>query len=367
VKIVLNRKSWQAFVLAGALVGAAAACDRAVTTAPGADASAATLAPNGTGSVGGTVLTVGGAPVAGALVSTPGGASAVTGADGSFSIGGLAPAERLPVTVRAANLAPTTRIYRVVPGAQLTREIRLISQGSPVTLVAGQGGVVPFGGQGSVEIPANAFAGVSPGDPVVVRVAYWDPANEAVFRTAPGDFQGIEADGSQSVLASNGMVNIRATNAQGQLLALAANQVLQVNLPDRALPTNPTPCSWGLYRWDEGLGRWVLVRPVAPPIPGTVRSWVDGNGVSWNIDCWIRSTRLPIQVVDAIGTPMANISVIAAGVSYYGGGETWTDANGYATIPLGALQQVSVRAGSASATVTTAAEGSTGPVVTLVL
>ena len=358
-----RRSAWQVFVLAGAMLGAAAACDREVTTAPGADASANVVAT--TGAIGGVVLTVGGAPVAGAVVSTPGGASAVTASNGSFSIGGLAPAARLPVTVTAASFAPTTRIYRVVPGAALTREIRLIPQGNPVTLIAGQGGTVSFaGGQGSVQIPANAFAGVSPGDPVVVRVAYWDPANAAVFQTAPGDFQGIEADGSPSVLASNGMVNIRVTGPQGQLLALAANQVLTINVPDRAVTR---ACEWGLYRWDPTEGRWVFVRAVAPPIPGTVLSWVDANGVSWNIDCATRSTGVPIRVVDVVGNPVANVSVTASGVSYFGGGESWTDANGFATIPLGAQEQVSVRAGSASATVTTAPAGSTGPLVTLVL
>lgn len=353
-------------VAAGLMAIGTAACEREVPSAPSAAAENVTVA----GSIGGVVLTLGGAPVAGAVVSTPGGASAVTGANGTFSIGGLAPAQRLPVTVTATNYAPTTRIYRVVPGAQLAREIRLIPQGNPVTLVAGQGGTVPFaGGQGSVQIPANAFAGVSPGDPVVVRVAYWDPANAAVFRTAPGDFQGIEADGSQSVLASNGMVNIRVTNTQGQLLTLAANQVLTINVPDRVANTTTTtpPCQWGLYRWDPTEGRWVFVRPVAPPIPGTVLSWVDANGVSWNIDCSTRSSGLPIRVVDAVGNPVANLSVTAAGLSYFGGGETWTDANGFATIQLGASQQVSVQAGSASAQVVTPAAGSSGPLVTLVL
>lgn len=371
MKNVLNGKSqawstrrfWQTFVLAGVLLGAAAACDRGVT-APGAERSDAAAAIGG--AIGGTVLTLDGTPIAGAVVSTPSGASAVTGTDGSFTLGGLAPTGRLAVDVAAEGFATTSRIYRVVAGERLSREIRMIPAGPPVVIVAGQGGVVRFSDVGSVEIPANAFAGVSPDEPVTVRVDYWDPADAAAFRTAPGDFSGIEADGTQSVLSSNGMLNVRVTGAQGQLLALAEGQSMRINVPDRATHT-ATTCSWGLYRYDPAQGRWILVRPVAPPIPGTVTTWVDANGVRWNIDCWIRSTRLPVRVIDAVGNPVRNFSVTASALSYFGGGETWTDANGFATLPLGADQRVSVEAGSASVQVVTPPAGTTGPVVTLVL
>ena len=356
------RPTWRMLVLAGLALGAAAACER-IATAPGAGASANVVAADGTGSIGGTVVSLDGKPVGGAVVTTPDGASAVTGEDGSFSIDGLAPTDRLAVDVSAPGFASTLRIYRVVPGEQLSREIRVIPEGEPVTIIAGQGGVVPFGGEGSVEVPANAFAGVSPDEPVIVRVDYYDPADPERFRAAPGDFSGIEEDGSESVLSSNGMVSVRAASVRGEPLVLAEEQVLRVNVPGRS----PTTCRWGLYRLDSTTGRWILVRPVAAPAPGTTTTWVDAAGVRWNIDCWIQSVRVPIQIVDAVGNPVRNLSVTASGLSYFGGAETWTDANGFATLPLGADQRVSVQAGSASVTLTTPSEGSSGPVARIVL
>ena len=357
-----RRTAWQSFVVAGLVLGAAAACERAVT-ASGANPSANASAVNA-GSIGGTVVSLSGAPIAGAVVRTPGGQSAVTGADGSFSIGGLAPTNRLPVDVSASGFATTSRIYRVVPGEELAREIRLIPQGAPVAIIAGQGGEVRFSDEGVVEVPANAFVGVRPEEPVFVRVSYFDPADAVAFREAPGDFSGIEEDGSLSVLSSNGMWSVSVTNAAGTELRLAEGQALRASLPDRvgggggAQPV--VPCRWGVYRYDGS--RWVWVGPTDERVR---RDWFD-NGVWYNIDCMISWSRVPVRVVDAAGNPVRNRSVTASALSYFGGAESWTDANGFATLPLGAGQQVTVRAGSGSVTLTTPPAGGSGPVTTIV-
>ena len=358
-----RRAAWQAFVIAGLVLGAAAACER-VVTAPGADRSENEVPAADAGSIGGTVVSLDGKPVAGAVVTTPDGQVAITDADGSFTIKGLAPTERLPVDVSAREFASTVRIYRVVPGEELSREIRLIPQGDPVAIVAGEGGEVRFSDEGVVEVPANAFVGVSPDEPVIVRVSYFDPADADAFREAPGDFSGIEEDGSLSVLSSNGMFSVSVTNTRGEELRLADGQALRTSLPDRVVGGGGgqpvEPCKWGVYRWVNG--RWVWSNPTAER---TQRSFTS-NGVSYNIDCMITSSSVGIRVVDAIGNPVRNLSVTASALSYFGGAESWTDADGFATLPLGAGQQVSVRAGSSSVTLTTPPEGSSGPVTTLV-
>jgi hypothetical protein len=358
-----RRAAWQSLVAAGLVLGAAAACERAVT-ASGANPSANAAAVNA-GSIGGRVVGLDGAPIAGAVVSTQNGQSAVAGADGSFSIEGLAPTDRLPVDVSAPGFATTSRIYRVVPGETLSREIRLIRQGAPVAIIAGEGGVVRFSDVGIVEVPANAFEGVSPQETVFVRVSYWDPADAAAFREAPGDFSGVEADGSLSVLRSNGMWSVSVTNRRGEELRLANGRALLTSLPNRVRGGGVTqpeqPCSWGVYRYDGS--RWVLVGPSSESAP---RQYTDTYGVRYNIDCWITSSSIGVRVVDAVGNPVRNLSVTASGVSYFGGAESWTDANGYASLPLGAGQQVSVRAGSNSVTLTTPPAGGSSPVTTIV-
>lgn len=370
---VLNGKharhgGWRALVLASLVLGAAAACERGVT-APGAGPSESAAAAEA-GAIGGRVLTLDGAPIAGAVVSAPGGPSAVTGADGAFRIGGLAPAERLAVDVGAAGFATTSRIYRVVAGAELSREIRLIRQGDPVALVAGRGGEVRFSDAGLIEVPANAFEGVAPDQRIFVRVTYWDPADAAAFRTAPGDFSGIEADGSASVLESNGMWAVSVTDARGAELRLAQGQAMRASLPSRqdrlvggggtGTGPDPEPAEWGVYRYDNG--RWVFVTSTTETAQRTYMQ----NGVRYNIDRRTSSSGMAIRAFDSQGNPLSNLSVVLSAQSYFGGAEAWTDANGIATVQIGAGQQVTVQAGSASATVTTAPAGGSG-LTTLVL
>ena len=368
---VLNRRAaWQAFVMAGLVLGAAAACDRGVT-APSASRNAVSATESG--SIGGVVASLDGAPLAGAVVSIPGGPSTVTGADGSFTLSGLAPAERLGVDVAARGFATTARIYRVVAGERLAREIRLIPQGAPVALVAGRGGEVRFSDAGVIEVPANAFAGVSPDERINVRVSYWDPADAAAFREAPGDFRGTEADGSASILQSNGMWSVSVTNARGQELRLAEGQALRATLPSRqdrlvgggggtgggGEPEDPE--GWGVYVWDTGSGGWKFVSSTTETAHRTYMQ----NDQRYNIDRRTSSSAMAIRAFDSNGNPLSNRSVRAFALSYFGGAEAWTDANGFATLQLGANQLVSLESGSGTVTATTASSGSTSPLIAL--
>jgi hypothetical protein len=261
---------------AGFVLLATAACERGATT-PVADAVRAEASE--TGSIGGIVLGLDGSPVAGARVTTPGGASATTGPEGKFGIDGLAPTSRLPVTVSAQGFAPTTEIYKVAAGERAVREIRVLGAGEPVQITAGKGGVVPFGGTGSLVVPANAFANVASGEVVTVRVAYYDPTDPASIAAAPGDLSAVEADGSLWLLRTNGMVFVTATNAQGRRLDLAPGQVAQANLPDRANDGT----AWSSYRFDPVTGLWVWIAP-AIAAPGVQRLPITTLTPTYNID-----------------------------------------------------------------------------------
>lgn len=354
--------AWRVLAVAALALGAVA-CER-VATEPGAGPSATGAAA--TGAIGGTVVSLDGNPLAGAVVSTPGGPFAVTGADGSFTIAGLAASDRLPVDVSAPGFAGTVRIYRVVPGAELSREIRLVPEGDPVAIVAGEGGEVAFSDGGLIEIPANAFAGVSPDESVFVRVSYFDPADAAAFRQAPGDFSGIEADGSASVLSSNGMWSVSVTDARGAELRLANGRQMRASLPDRqdllvGGGGQPGEMSeWGVYKLEGG--RWVFVTSTTA---GGQRTYIE-NGIKYNIDRRTASSGMVIRAFDSQGNPLSNFSVTAAAVSYYGGAEAFTDANGFATLQLGAGQQVSLFNGAGSVLATTPSAGGSSPVISLV-
>jgi hypothetical protein len=310
------------------------------------------------------VLTVQGAPVAGAVVSTPGGASTVTGPGGAFVLGGLPATSRLAVTVSAQEFAPTTAIYKVVSGATLSREIRVLPRGPRIIVNSATGGVVPFAGGGRVTIPPNAFAGVQPGEPLGVQVTYYDPQSAAALRAAPGDFSATELGGTPSQLETAGMVDVRVTNAANQQVSVAQGQTVVINFPDR---DGPATTSWGLYRFDTATGRWVRTGSAPPAPDGTQQANVPSLDRPWNADQPLVTTCITIRVEDLGGNGRANESVAGEGVSYVGISSGWTDAAGNVDLLVKSSSQVDVKAGTASQIVSTpAASTSCTPAGTLV-
>jgi hypothetical protein len=334
-------------ILAAVVLGGAAACDRGLTSAPEGSAAAIT---EGVGSVAGRIVSAEDIPVAGARVTTPSGATAISGPGGEFVLGGLAAAERLAVTVSAEGFASTSAIYKVVPGATLQREITLLRRGPRVMIDAAVGGVVPFAGGGRVTIPPNAFAGVKPGEPVGVQVTFYDPAVERQLDAAPGDFTAVEANGEASQLETAGMVDVLVTNVQGARVSLAAGQRVTINFPDR---DGAAAGTWGLYRFDPATGTWVRTGDAPVDRDGTQRASVPSVDLPWNADKPLITSCITVKVEDFGGNPRANERVTAEGVNYRGPSSGWTDASGNVDLRVRSSSQADVSAGTASQTVST--------------
>ncbi len=332
------------------VLGGAAACERALTSAPDGAARNETVA--GPGGIAGTVLSVQGVPVVGALVSTPGGASTVTGSGGTFVLGGLPATSRLAVTVSAQEFATTTAIYKVVSGATLSREIRVLPRGPRVIVNSSTGGVVPFAGGGRVTIPPNAFAGVQPGEPLGVQVTYYDPQSAGALRAAPGDFSATELGGTPSQLETAGMVDVRVTNAANQPVSVAQGQTVVINFPDR---DGPAVTSWGLYRFDTTTGTWVRTGSAPPAPDGTQQATVPSIDRPWNADQPLVTTCITVKVEDGSGAARANDPVRAEGVSYRGISSGWTDTAGNVDLRVKASSTVDVTAGTVTLPVSTPA------------
>jgi hypothetical protein len=337
----------------GALVlGGAAACERGLTSAPEGAANNETV--TGPGSIAGIVRSVAGSPVAGAVVSTPGGVSTVTGPGGAFVLGGLPATSRLAVTVSAQEFAPTTAIYKVVPGATLSREITVLPRGPRIIVNSATGGVVPFAGGGRVTIPPNAFAGVQPGEPLGVQVTYYDPQSAEALRAAPGDFSATELNGTPSQLETAGMVDVRVTNAANQPVSVAPGQTVVINFPDR---DGPATTSWGLYRFDITTGTWVRTGSAPPAPDGTQQATVPSLDRPWNADQPLVTSCITVKVQDGSGVARANESVRAEGVSYVGISSGWTDAAGNVDLRVKASSTADVSAGTATVPVSTPSAG----------
>lgn len=366
-------------LLAGLVLGGAVACEQGLTSTRAGAVQSVTA----TGSISGRVLDLNGAAVAGARVSTASGASTTTGASGDFVLGGLPAAERVAVTILASGYASTTAAYQVIPGTRPFREIRIARRGPRVRIDAAAGGVVPFADGGRITIPANAFAGVRPGEFVDVQVTYYDPgavegpaasrgvsAQSAPANTAssldaaPGDFSAVEIGGAPSQLETAGAVDVLVTNAQGAPVSVASGQRVTISFPDR---DGAATGVWGLYRFDQSTGQWVRTGDAPPAPDGTQQATVPTLDVQWNADKPLITTCITITVKDPQGAPRANQFVEATGVNWRGPSSGWTDASGNVDLQVRSSSTASVEAGPVTQTVSTPATSTTcTPAATLV-
>lgn len=361
-------------LLAGLLLGAAAACEQALTPADGV---ARAERVEGTGSIAGRIVNAEDLPIAGAAISTPGGATTVSDGNGDFVLGGLPATNRLAVTVSAAGYASNTAIFPVVAGATLSRVLQLAARGPSVRIDAAAGGVVSFADGGRITIPPFAFAGVGRGQFVDVSVTYFDPgagggvasvrlASDGIMNTgdglagAPGDFSAVEADGTDSQLETAGMVDVEVTDPNGAPVSVAPGQTVTINFPDR---DGAASRGWGLYEFNAATGNWER-RGNAPASPdGTPEVTVPSLDRPWNADIPMTATCISVQVNDSNGQPRANEEVKADGVNWRGPTTEFTDGNGVARLQVQASAQVTVSAGPNldSQTVTAPAVGANCP------
>lgn len=344
---------WRMGALAALVLVGAVGCEKAVTSASSVP-SAAELAAEETGTIRGRVVDQNGNPVPGATVRTPDGRVVVTNANGEFEITGLAPTDRLAVTVEAPGFTSNTAIYQVVAGQTLSREIRVLRRPPPVRITAGVGGVIPFAGSGRVSVPAYAFAGVAPGEIVNVQVSYFDPRNPVQLSASPGNFAAVTATGETAQLETFGEIDIRATSAQGTPLDLAPGQRVRVNFPDT---DGPALAPRGLWTFDTTRGVWVAAGNTTVARDSTIVADLTTIRPTWNVDDVINTVCIQVQVLDAAGLPRAFQYVTGTGASYWGFSDTFTDANGIATLYVRSNSQVTLAAGPASITVATPSVG----------
>jgi hypothetical protein len=340
------------WALAALMLGGAAACESVSSPefAPSANLTQG-------GAISGRVLNLEGVPVAGAVIRTPGGAETVTGPAGTFQLGGLAATPRLAVSVQAPGYDGTTAIYEVRSGATLDRPIRVQPLAPPVVISAGAGGSVPIAGGGQVVIPANAFAGVSAGDPVTVRATYIDTQNPAQFSTAPGDFTGTDLAGNPVRMESWGMISVAATGPSGQPVDLAPGQTANIEFPQRGGTGVPTRAVW---TFDPAQGTWVE-ETTAVVTPTTINVTVPTLAPRRNLDTPFPPVCIAVRVLQADNvTPRVNEYVAATGITYAGFTQGWTNTSGVVQLLVPANSVTDIKTGPTVQPVSAPAAGTPG-------
>lgn len=323
----------------------------------------------GTGGIGGVVTSLDGAPVAGASVHTPAGDSTTTAADGSFTLGGLRPTDRLAVTIVTRDYVRGSVVYPVHAGETFRRPIQLIPRSRPVRFDARTGGEVTLPRGGRIVIPANAFEAEdqrAAQGPLTVRVTYIDPMDERQVAAAPGDYTSVERDGGVRQLETFGMIEMVAVDSQGQSLRLIRGQGVEIAWPSsREVRVSP---SRNLFNFDEGVARWVsagpnrtfgATLPYNPP-GGTRGDWVE----RWNDDDTFPRACITVQVNRAAGPKIEGVT--ATGVDYSGTSFASTNGAGVAQLNVRPSSAVRISVNNPSAVKQITSPGANSTCSTLV-
>lgn len=308
----------------------------------------------GTGAIGGVVTNLDGAPIAGASVHTPAGDSTTTAADGSFTLGGLRPTDRLAVTIVTRDYVRGSVVYPVHAGETFRRPIQLIPRSRPVRFDARTGGEVTLPRGGRIVIPANAFETEgqrAAQGPVTVRVTYIDPMDERHVAAAPGDYTAVERDGGVRHLETFGMIEMVAVDSQGQPLRLMRGQGVEIGWPSgREVRVSP---SRSLYNFDEGVARWVSAGPnrtFGATLPYNPPGGTQGGG--WGVERWNDDDTFPracitVQVTRSQGSKIEGVT--ATGVNYSGTSYASTNSAGTARLNVRPLSDVRISVNNPSA------------------
>ena len=264
----------------------------------------------------GSVTDASGAALAGVRVQG-GGASTVTGADGTYQLDAPAISEVTIRFVREGYLAAvrTTPVLELRPTAL---SVQLTPEAPAQPIDAEMGGEVEGARGARVAVPAGAFVsgdGASIGGMVEVHLTPLDPGKPGEINGTAGRFQG-RMGGSTVVIESFGMVEI-TVRQDGEALQVADGMALNIAIPAPEGMDAP-PERAPLWSLDEATNEWVMEgEAVLDPDTGLYEAEI-GHMSSWNVDKAVEATCITGTVETPDGDPLPGARITASGVDYFG-------------------------------------------------
>lgn len=292
-------------------------------------------------------------PIAGAVVTAPGGTSATSDADGHFRMEGIPAGERVLISVSRAtdsseNPYSSTQVAVEIPVGQTSFVYpRLLTGCSAfVDVSVAAGGVAEpnehctsQGGRASIEITASGlqredgstFSGTARVDIIPMPIPEGsDGPDLSAWNAFPGDMQAVRVDDSPAELQSYGAAEIRVLDADsGEELQIADGQTARLRLQVYTQPETLAPVT--AWWFDESRGLWVEEGAGAFYVEDGVTYYdVEVEHLTWwNCDEPLRNkTCIWGNVVADGDRPFPRIQVSADGVDYAGTSRGYTDSTG---------------------------------------
>jgi len=203
----------------------------------------------------------------------------------------------------------------------------------------------------SIMIPNDAFVtseGTAFSGTVYSEIKFFDPTNLNDLTAFPGNFSGIQTDGTETMFESFGFVSAQffdAANPQNELQLAAGKTATLYSLIPYSVVNN-APETIPMWYYDESTGKW-MEQGVATKnsiyYEGTVSHFS-----YWNFDNPIvvddQSTLTGRVMTADRSEPIAGAQVVATGQDYAGYTRVYSDAQGYFSISVKASAQVKLQA-----------------------
>lgn len=326
-----------------------------------------TVTTDNMGVVSGTVYSAGRAAIPDVSVSI-GNLTTTTNSEGQFTLLGVTPGTNVKVDFMKAGLISNQKVVTVTKGKTTFVTSAMFAPSTQTFAATSDASVVD--GMGSIMLPANSFVdsqGNAFTGTVLSEVKYFDPTYLENLDAFPGNFVGVQTNGTETMFESFGFISANFFDAANptSALNLGPGKTAQImamipsQLADNAPETIP------MWYYDETTGKWMEQGSATK-----VGSYYSGN-VShftyWNFDHPIipeaQSTLTGRVMTADRGVPVAGAQVVATGVNYAGYNRVYSDVDGNFSIIVKAsamcrLQAFSgVNSSASSAVINTPAAG----------
>jgi protocatechuate 3,4-dioxygenase beta subunit len=304
--------------------------------------------PEDKGSVAGYVYSMAKSPLQGVTV-TIGTNNTVTDADGHFHLTDVQAGNYVLVNFKKTSYIGTQKIVAVTRD-NTTNTSCTMFEASHTNLNSTVPNILSSNGA-EISIPANAFVanGVPFTGSVYAEYLYFDPGNSVNLDAFPGNFSGVQTDGTEVMFETYGFINASFYDAANTniKLSLASGVSALITVPIPLQLQSNAPQDIPMWYYNESTGKW-MEEGAATKVGNTYQGSVS-HFTWWNFDAKIpvnRQAFLTGKVVmnDANNTPVADAMVVCSGVSYFGNTGAVTDANGNFSIIVQANSQVRIQA-----------------------
>ena len=251
--------------------------------------------------------------------------------------------ENTSISAEFNNYAQNSRVVTVEANATTYLNISLVVVDAVETFDASAGATI-FTKGATIELPTSYTLedGTAYEGQVTAKIAYNRVTSLDGNRAFPGEYTGLQTDGTTTVLQSYGFIDVTLSDDVGNKLKMADGSLATLTYP---MDTNieATPATIPLWYYDITQGIWVEDGVATYDAATNTYSGEVTHFTTWNLDAKVARAQYQSCVVDATGAAVTNakIKLTTAGWSRTFTNNDATGKFGFINAPSGLSMRVS--------------------------